>query len=302
MTPSPCRLSVLRARDVPEAVILRRGPSKQTLVVRWNLARNTFEEGQWFAGRIYPERCDLSPDGRWFVYFAAKFKGPIPTYTALSRPPWLTAHALWTETGTWGGGGAFADAHTLLLNRVGGPLDSALPHPVPAGLRVGRLLDAPPSLDPERELRLGWSRLPLPPQDPRTAPWAPTYPMKVPVRLSRQHPRRPGIALEHITWGFHHRDAPWTIRSYHLVSEGTPRIRTLDDVDWADWLDDGTLVYTRRGAIFALRNPTLEGTAARTQTQCLIDLAPLTFTRRIAPAHARPDEPAPAPAPRRRGA
>jgi hypothetical protein len=119
MTPSQCRLSVLRARDVPVAVILRRGPSKHTLVVRWDLARHTFEEGQWFAGRIYPERCDLSPDGQWWVYFAAKFKGPIPTYTGLSRPPWLTAHALWPESGTWGGGGVFTDRHTLLLNRWG---------------------------------------------------------------------------------------------------------------------------------------------------------------------------------------
>jgi hypothetical protein len=290
MTPSQCRLSVLRARDAPVAVVLRRGPSKQTLVVRWNLARNTFEEGQWFAGRIYPERCDLSPDGAWFVYFAAKFKGPIPTYTALSRPPWLTAHALWPETGTWGGGGAFTDAHTLLLNRVGGPLDSALPAPVPVGLTVGRLLDAPPSLDPERDLRLGWTRSPIPPPDPRSPPVAPTYPMKVPTRLRRPNPRHRGLALEHITWGFHHRDAPWRIRSYHLVSDGPRPGRTLDDVDWADWLDDGGLVYTRRGALYALRDPTLEARAARAETRCLIDLAPLTFTRRIAPAHARPDE------------
>ncbi|MFO0624362.1 MAG: hypothetical protein U0325_01995 [Polyangiales bacterium] len=289
MTPSHCRLSVLRAQHAPVAVILRRGPSKHTLVVRWDLARHTFDEGQWFAGRIYPERCDLSPDGAWFVYFAAKFKGPIPTYTALSRPPWLTAHALWPETGTWGGGGVFVDRHQLLLNRFGATGDSALSTPLPRGLTVGSLHDAPPSLSPARELRLGWSRAPFAADDPRVAPLAPTYPMKSPVRSVRAHPRRAGLARERIVWGHHHRNAPWLIESYHLVS--SRMTRTLDDVAWADWLDDGALAFARGGALFTLADPTLEGPAARTQTRCLVDLAPRTFTRRRAPPEACPPPP-----------
>lgn len=288
MTPSQCRLSVLRARDAPVAVVLRRGPSKHTLVVRWDLARHTFEEGHWFAGRIYPERCDLAPDGQWLVYFAAKFKGPIPTYTGLSRPPWLTAHALWPESGTWGGGGVFTDRHTLLLNRWGGPLDSALPHPMPAGLTVGRLRDAPPSLDPARDLRLGWTRLPWSSDDPRRAPFKPTYAMKEPARFVRFHPRHAALSLEQITWGHHHRDAPWTIRSYHLVSSARgAAARTLDDVEWADWLGDGSLVYARRGALFLVFDPTAD-VSAPGNVRCLVDLAPRTFTRRLAPDAARP--------------
>lgn len=279
MTPQQCRLSVLRAKDVPEAVILRRGPSKHTLVVRWNLARNTFEEGQWFVGRIYPERCDLSPDGAWFVYFAGKFKGPTPTYTALSRPPWLTAHALWPEMGTWGGGGVFTDARTLLLNRFDGMLDSALPHPIPRGLKVGSLHNAPPSLSPVRDLRLGWTHEVFARDDARVAPWPPTYARKEPLRLVRPRPRHRGEALERITWGHHHVGAPWEIRSYHLVGSAPGRPpRSLDDVEWADWLDDGALVYARRGALYTQRDPFGEGSDVI--ARCLIDLAPLTFTRR----------------------
>jgi hypothetical protein len=289
MTPPQCRLSVLRARDAPLAVILRRGPSKHTLVVRWNLARNTFDEGQWFAGRIYPERCDLSPDGAWWVYFAAKFKGPTPTYTVLSRPPWLTAHALWPEMGTWGGGGVFTDARTLLLNRFGGGLDSALPHPLP--FTVGSLHDAPPSLSPVRELRLGWSSVALPPDDPRTAPRSPSYPRKEPLRLVRSRPRHRGDALEHIIWGYHNDEGPWEIRSYHLTRPAKPGSLpiSLEDVEWADWLDDGALVYARRGALYTQRDPFGDGPDA--EPRLLIDLAPRTFTRRLAPDDATPAAP-----------
>ena len=62
-TPPP-RLWVVRAKDAPIAVIFRRGPSKQVELILWNMHKDTFERGQWFKGRIYERRCDLSPDGK----------------------------------------------------------------------------------------------------------------------------------------------------------------------------------------------------------------------------------------------
>src|ERR1700722_1113868 len=64
-----CRLFVIPARDVPVALILRRGPSQWSHVVRWNTTDDTFDHGAWIKGRIYEEKCDISPDGRFFVYF-----------------------------------------------------------------------------------------------------------------------------------------------------------------------------------------------------------------------------------------
>jgi hypothetical protein len=32
------------------------------------------EGGQWFHGKIYPEKCDLSPSGGRLVYFGGKFR------------------------------------------------------------------------------------------------------------------------------------------------------------------------------------------------------------------------------------
>src|SRR5262249_44616225 len=66
----PCRLHVLLAREAPVAVILRRGPSAWYQVILWRTDRDTFEDGAWFKGRLYEERCDLSPDGELLLYFA----------------------------------------------------------------------------------------------------------------------------------------------------------------------------------------------------------------------------------------
>jgi hypothetical protein len=120
-TPHPCRLSLVFAREAPICVILRRGPSRWVEVIKWNTSSDQFEYGPWFHGRIYGERCGLSPNGSLFVYFAMKFgrvdtvQGYAKTYTAVSRPPYLAALAMWPQGDTWGGGGRFINDNTLRL-------------------------------------------------------------------------------------------------------------------------------------------------------------------------------------------
>lgn len=98
MTMPPPRLFVITAKDAPVAVVLRRGPSAWTHVLRWDLRTDTFTPGAWFHGRIFAEKCDLSADGSLFVY--AAYKGSregspyTGSWTAVSRPPWLHALAL----------------------------------------------------------------------------------------------------------------------------------------------------------------------------------------------------------------
>ena len=104
----PCRLSLVFAREAPIVVILRRGPTRWVEVIKWNTLEDAFEHGQWLHGRIYAERCGVSPNDRLFVYFALKYgkvaRGYEQTFTAVSRPPFLTALALWPTGSTWGGG------------------------------------------------------------------------------------------------------------------------------------------------------------------------------------------------------
>jgi hypothetical protein len=110
------RLFVILARNNRDAVIFRRGPTKQVLLIKWDRKNDSFEIGQWLKGRVYERRCDLSPSGKLLVYLAASWKGPIQSWTAISKPPYLTALALWPNLGSWGGGGLFEGELTLSLN------------------------------------------------------------------------------------------------------------------------------------------------------------------------------------------
>jgi hypothetical protein len=104
------------AREAPRAVIFRRGPNRRVLLLSWDLETDAIVPGQWFKGRIYERRCDLSPDGRLLIYFAAKFWRQPEAWTAISKPPYFTALALWMKETAWGGGGLFDSATSIGLN------------------------------------------------------------------------------------------------------------------------------------------------------------------------------------------
>ncbi len=112
--PVPTRLYFILAREADTAVLFRRGPSKWVQIIRWDTAHDTFDFGQWFHGRIYERRSDLSPDGTKMIYFAQKINRRTMAdweytyaWTAISKPPYLTALALWPKGDCWHGGGLF---------------------------------------------------------------------------------------------------------------------------------------------------------------------------------------------------
>jgi hypothetical protein len=113
------------AADV--VAVLRRGPSGWSHVGRWDIAARRYEPGSWLHGTLYPQRCDLSADGRYLCYFALKSNSTWElgaTYVAISRLPWLTALAAWRTPGTWTRGAHFvADAGRCDL----GPPDAGHP-------------------------------------------------------------------------------------------------------------------------------------------------------------------------------
>ncbi len=90
--------------------------------MRWDLSSDTFEAGQWFKGRVYERSCDLSPKGDRLIYFAGKYREPLYTWTAVSRPPFFTAVALWQGLSCWGGGGLFAREDEMSLHWGSGPM------------------------------------------------------------------------------------------------------------------------------------------------------------------------------------
>ncbi len=137
--PAP-RLFVIFAKEANEAVIFRRGPASWFHVVRWDTKYDEFYPGAWFKGRIYPERCDLSPDGKLLLYFVHQGRQLGTDYkdswNAISRSPWLTAIGLWPQGTTYGGGGRFTDNRSAVLRFY--PVE---PHPehLGAGLNISFL-------------------------------------------------------------------------------------------------------------------------------------------------------------------
>lgn len=85
----------------------------------WQRETDEFQLGQWLKGRIYERRSDLSPDGRYFIYFAMKGKPEGDAggaWTAISRAPFLKALAIFPKGDCYNGGGLWIEAGKYWLN------------------------------------------------------------------------------------------------------------------------------------------------------------------------------------------
>ena len=119
MSSFPPRLHVLLAAGAELGIILRRGPSKSVCTIEWDRRRDTFSVGQWLRGRIYERRSDLSPDGKYLIYFAMNGRLHSTTggsWTAISRAPYLKAIVLLGKGDCWHGGGLFTGRRSYWLN------------------------------------------------------------------------------------------------------------------------------------------------------------------------------------------
>lgn len=115
----PARLHILLAREAKIGLVVRRGPAKSVCTMLWNRTHDTFKLGQWMRGRIYERRCDLSPDGMHFIYFAMNGRWQSETkgsWTAISRAPYLKAIILFAKGDCWHGGGLFLSDKEFWLN------------------------------------------------------------------------------------------------------------------------------------------------------------------------------------------
>ena len=248
-TKSPPRLWVLLARNDPVGVIFRRGPSKRVLLIKWNVRKDTFEIGQWFKGRVYERRCDLSPSGEHLIYFAANQKPPMYSWTAISKPPYFSALALWPKGDCWNGGGWFVDDRKVRLNHS--PVEAKL-HPdfrlgpiKVAGYaefggedatvwdivrkRNGWLNEAEGNSIERGEVR-GWD-------------------IEPPQIWRRAHPKKANVSLEMAITGIGGKDAPWYQINYRVLADDDTLI-DLGRSDWAEWDHNGHLVYARGGCLF----------------------------------------------------
>jgi hypothetical protein len=134
MTTAPTlRLHLVHAREASKTVILRQGPHKTYRMILWDRDGDTFHDGQWLKQKVYVGNCDLSPDGKHFLYFTLDGQWGLPTkgsYTVISKPPFFSALRLYPEGDNYGGGGYFIDSERVyvrthrstpdLIGRAGG--------------------------------------------------------------------------------------------------------------------------------------------------------------------------------------
>jgi len=251
--PVPCRLFFIMARRAPIAVILRRGPSRWVQLIKWNTQTDEFEMGQWFHGRIYERRSDLSPDGSLFIYFAQKITGRslrdkeyTYAWTAISRPPYLTALALWPKGDCWHGGGLFENGRVVFLNHKP---EAAIPHPKhrPHLLRVRSNPNAQGEDDPIFSMRLerdGWVK---------KQEWEVQY--RGPNGLFET--TSPGIFEKKNREGNQSIRLLRTIQvldyseTFSIIFRQSSKEITIEQCGWADWDQSGRLVFARHGKLFA---------------------------------------------------
>jgi hypothetical protein len=114
------RIHVILSQESDSAIVIRRGPSKSVGTFLWDRKTNAVRLGQWMKGRIYERRCDLSPDGKYFLYFAmnGKWKSESAgSWTAVSIAPYLKAITFFPKGDAWQGGGLWTGNRSYWLNR-----------------------------------------------------------------------------------------------------------------------------------------------------------------------------------------
>jgi hypothetical protein len=292
------RVTALIARQAPKAVVFRRGPSRTVCVLNWDLETDTLTPGQWFRGRIYDRRCDLSPDGKLLVYFAG-YRGEYRSWTAISRPPYLTALALWPKGDGWGGGGLFQNERTLELNhrpagdewaRDGDETHLAPDFRLPDGFRVRPFGERPGwgEDDPIYSARLerdGWR-----PTDEGGAPQenrdGPVWITFDPPFVRAKPLRRDGLELRLALHGIKERDGRWYLETGQIVAPGDHILADLGRVDWADVDHNGDVLVSQGGRLFRMRIPP-HATAVLSAPALVADLNDMRFERRSTPPEAR---------------
>ena len=237
----PARLHVFLARDNPfQGLILRRGPAKQVACIGWNRSNDTFKSGQWLKGRIYEYECDLSPDGKYFLY-AAMDKRANENWTAISKVPYLTALDLSFNPPCVLGGGLFISNKTYWVNYwrwptlkskfKRSPLTPVVEHPNAPKLERWN------GLCLHRLQRDGW----LPDNPINRNSYRFVKPVNRDWQLVKTVSLGDSTSLGH---GYIH-------ETHQLVRHSDEQVVNLPDWEWAD-LDHGRIVFAEKGKLCAL--------------------------------------------------
>ena len=246
----PPRLFGIPAARAPIVAVLRRGPTEWSHVGRWDVARGVYEPGAWIRANLYPQRCDLSPDGRWLCYFTLKMPGRWKagsTYVAISRLPWLSALAAWGTCGTWTRGAHFVDDPGVW--GVGDPDEGDAR---PCRPKFGFAVTRPASFAVER--RRGWTETLDTPPRADSDMWDERRPV---ITMEKARPKggRERLRVRGVFAAF--REGRSKDVTYEIAAGD--QLIALDDAQWADWDADGRLLVATRDGRLEIRELSTSG-------------------------------------------
>lgn len=293
--PNSARIYAIVARTRRRAVVFRRGPRRRTRLILWNLNDDTFELGQWLSSRIYERRCDLTPDGKKLVYFAASFRNPFYSWTAISKPPYLTALALWPKGDCWGGGGLFDSEWGLRLNHRPIPWDAK---PDQHEMQLADGFTLPPKLkieplgehsgwgedQPIMSMRLerdGWvlvTREVAGTRPERPSRFGVTF--DPPITMQKPigpNPQGTGLFLHTYLHAKYERNARKDVETANIV-DGEGRVMVeLGRIDWADLDHNRDVIYANEGCLFRLSTVGLRRNGELPEKRLIADLNAMEF-------------------------
>jgi hypothetical protein len=253
-------------------------------LVQWRTDTDQFQEGQWLKARIYERRCDLSENGKRLIYFAANHKKPYYSWTAISKPPFLTALALWPKGDCWGGGGLFEKNHQILLNHRAAEMELAEGFKLPRHFQIKPLHEGSgwgedsPIVD-MRLSRDGWRIVQDGNSMHRSVRASVSIDFNPPLIWARPHPRlgdRYELRME--IQGIDQRDGPWYVIEHSVRDKRTKSTIALGRTEWADWCQSGDLLFAKEGKLFRIGLSSAGVLMDLENAKLLIDLTDRTFT------------------------
>jgi hypothetical protein len=251
---TPPRIFGIPAARAPVVAIIARGPTSWTRLGRWDVERDEYRHGSWLAGAVYPQRCDVSPDGRWLAYFTLKPSSRWEagrweagwTYIAISRLPWFTALAAWGTDGTWTRGVRFVEDRERWT--VGEPDEGDVR---PLRGRFGLEIRRAETFSVERDR--GWTETEDTPARAEDEMWDEQRAPRVTLRKPnpREKDRRLLVGGRFAAF----RDSRnYDPEVWYALEEGGD-LRFLEDAQWADWDAFGRLLVATRQGRLQVRDP-----------------------------------------------
>ncbi len=260
------RIFFIKAREANKAIVFRRGPTDWIQMSVWDLDTDILEFGQWINKKVPMRNCDVSPSGKYVIYYVDNSEH-MNCRTIISKAPYWTALTAWEHGDALfdSGGGLFESEKSILLNlsdRM--PLDA---YPAPSDLKI-RLFHSPKeynlwkgqiNLLHEHRLEMnGWAEQ----DDPEFIEqeteiikskkmsdwWLENYPICSEPILPKLWSKRITNSTELSMITFYHSQHRKNFDLFYLVKK---KVKMKLDVEWADIDSKNRIIATKEGKLLA---------------------------------------------------